>query len=137
MSNNLKRLSEAGQAIWLGVLMARGWYYQDDLAFFAQARQRGLGFGYLTAPVNDHLTPGLRLGFWLLQPLGASAYGVTIALRLLMQAGATLWLDRLMVRLAGRPGWGWRCSPVMRSRRCCSACSGSARRSACCPRSCS
>ena len=76
----------AGQAIWLGVLMARGWYYQDDLAFFAQARQRGLGFGYLTAPVNDHLTPGLRLGFWLLQPLGASAYGVTIALRLLMQA---------------------------------------------------
>lgn len=96
----------AVQAIWLGALMWRGWYYQDDLAFMAQANGRTLGLAYLTDPVNDHLTPGLRLVFWLLQPLGASGYGVTVIARLALQAGATLLLHRLMVRLVGRSWLG-------------------------------
>ena len=40
----------AVQALWLGILMARGWYYQDDLAFLAQAHHHGLGS--LADPVN-------------------------------------------------------------------------------------
>jgi hypothetical protein len=92
----------AVQALWFGLLMARGWYYQDDLDLLSQAHRRGLSLRYLTTPINDHLSPGMRLMFWILQPLEGSAYGATIVLRLVLQAVATLLLYRLLTWLVGR-----------------------------------
>lgn len=91
----------AVQAVWLGVLMSRGWFYQDDITFLEQATGRSLSVAYLTDPVNDHLTPGLRLAFWLLRPLGLEHHWVTIALRIVLQGAATLLLGRLLVLLVG------------------------------------
>ncbi|MGI8666625.1 MAG: hypothetical protein ACR2N4_11425 [Jatrophihabitans sp.] len=93
------------QAGWLGFFGSRGWFYADDLPYLSDATGRRLGWGYLSAPLNDHFVPGLRLVFWLLNRTTGLDYGVTVGLRVLLQAGATLLLARLLVLLVGRrPG---------------------------------
>jgi hypothetical protein len=93
------------QAAWLGTLASRGWYYQDDFTFLAEATDRSFGWQYLSEPLNDHLVPGLRASFWLMQHFAPFNYALTIAVRLVLQAVATVLLFRLLVLLvARRPG---------------------------------
>jgi hypothetical protein len=92
------------QAAWLGILQARGWFYQDDFTFLSQASHRSLGWNYLTTPVNDHLTPGLRFTFWVFAHSSGLHYAPTIAVRLVLQAIATVLLYRLLV-LAAHSSW--------------------------------
>jgi hypothetical protein len=107
------------QAGWLGVLQSRGWFYQDDFTFLSQASHHPLGWGYLTMPVNDHLTPGLRFVFWVFAHTSGLHYAPTIVVRVVLQAVATLLLYRLLV-LASQSRWlavavtaGYAMSPLL------------------------
>lgn len=91
------------QAVWLGVLSSRGWFYDDDMNFLAQAVHPALGWGYVTSPINDHLTPGLRLLFWLMAHLSHLHYTPTIVVRGLLQALSTVLLYRLLLLLTHSP----------------------------------
>jgi hypothetical protein len=92
----------AAQSLWLGVLMAQGWYYQADLANLAQATGHDLTWSYLSAPQGGHFAAPGRLLFWLLNRVAPLNYSVTILLRLAAQAWATALLARLLVLLIGR-----------------------------------
>jgi hypothetical protein len=92
------------QAGWLGALQSRGWFYQDDFTFLSQASHRRLDWHYLTMPVNDHLTPGLRFVFWAFAHTSGLHYAPTIVVRVVLQAVATLLLYRLLV-LASQSRW--------------------------------
>jgi hypothetical protein len=91
------------QAVWLGVLSTRGWFYDDDFNFLAQAVHPALSWGYLTSPINDHLTPGLRLMFWLIAHFGHLHYTATVVVRQVLQAASTVLLYRLLLMLTGSP----------------------------------
>ena len=94
-----------GQAAWFGYLASRGWFYGDDLSYLGEATGERLDWQYLSAPVNDHFVPGLRLVFWLMNQATGLNYGITVLARVLLQAVATLLVYRLLVLLAGRrPG---------------------------------
>lgn len=93
------------QAAWVAVLCGRGWFYQDDLGALDFATGRSLNWGYLTAPVNDHLVPGYRLFFWILEHTSPLSYGSTVVARVVLQTLAVYLLWRLLVLLCGeRPG---------------------------------
>ncbi|HEX8305902.1 MAG TPA: hypothetical protein VF612_13565 [Jatrophihabitans sp.] len=93
------------QAGLLGYLASRGWFYGDDLSYLGAATGQDLDWRYLSAPVNDHFVPGLRLLFWLMNRETGLNYAITIAARIVLQAVATVLLHRLLVLLAGRrPG---------------------------------
>jgi hypothetical protein len=90
------------QAIVLAVVVSHGWFYNDDFALLMQASHRTPGWNYLKTPINDHLLPGLRLEFWLLRHTAPLNHPITIAVRLLLQAGGTALLLLLLTTLAGR-----------------------------------
>jgi hypothetical protein len=92
------------QASWLAVLASRGWFYQDDFTFLAQSTQRPLDWSYLTASINDHLAPGARFAFWVYDRGFGLQYGPTIAVRVFLQAVATVLLYRLL-RMASQSRW--------------------------------
>ncbi|SHF59202.1 hypothetical protein SAMN05443575_0384 [Jatrophihabitans endophyticus] len=95
----------AVQAAWVAVLCGRGWFYQDDLGALDVATGRSLDWGYLTEPVNDHLVPGYRLVFWLLEHTSPLAHTSTVVARVVLQSLAVFLLWRLLVLLCGeRPG---------------------------------
>ncbi|MFL5831861.1 MAG: hypothetical protein ACJ76X_18235 [Solirubrobacteraceae bacterium] len=50
--------------VQLGFIRA-SWFYLDDIRNLAEARQRGLTWGFLTTPIGEHLAPGHRLLDWL------------------------------------------------------------------------
>jgi hypothetical protein len=93
------------QAAFLGVLMTRGWFYQSDFANLAAATGRPLSISYLTLPQGGHLAVGDKIVYWLLNRTAPLNHGLTIALRLVLQAATTLFLARLLEILVGRrPG---------------------------------
>jgi hypothetical protein len=89
------------QALVYGLLARAGYFYVDDLDNQATAARYGLGWDYLTLPLNDHLTPGLRLSYWLLAHLAPYQHGVSVLARVLVQAAATVLFYRLLLRLFG------------------------------------
>ena len=91
----------AGQALVYGSLAWRGYFYVDDLDNMAAAARTGLSWDYLTLPLNDHLTPGLRLGYWLLAHLAPYQHGASVLARVAVQAVATVLFYRLLLRLFG------------------------------------
>lgn len=93
------------QAAWFGYLASRGWFYGDDLSYMGAATGQPLRWSYLSASVNDHFVPGLRMVFWLLNRLTGLNYGITILARIVLQGTATVLLYRVIVLLVGRrPG---------------------------------
>jgi hypothetical protein len=92
----------AAQAGWLGALASRGWFYQDDFIFLSQATRRRFGWGYLSEPLNDHLVPGLRAAFWLMQHFLPFNHTATVWVRVILQAVATALLYLLLRTLTGR-----------------------------------
>jgi hypothetical protein len=91
------------QALVYGGLAAGGFFYQDDFDYTAQGSDRPLTIGYLLEPNNDHLTPGLRLAYWLMAHLAPYEHWVTVVVRVVLQAAVTLLFARLLARLVG-PG---------------------------------
>ncbi len=89
------------QAVVLAAAISRGWYYNDDFALLMNASHRSLGWDYLKMPINDHLLPGERLEFWLLRHLAPLNFGLTVAIRLGLQATASWLLVRLLAVLIG------------------------------------
>jgi hypothetical protein len=86
----------AAQAGWLIYLCSRGWFYRDDFTLLSQAVHHSLTPGYLTQSFNGHLTPGMRLTFWILAHTSRLHYAPTVALRIVLQAVATILLFRLL-----------------------------------------
>lgn len=89
------------QALVYGSLAWAGYFYVDDLDDLATAARAGLGPGYLTLRLNDHLAPGLRLSYWLLAHLAPYDHGVSVLARVAVQATASLLFYRLLLRLFG------------------------------------
>lgn len=89
------------QAIVLTIAISQGWYYNDDFALLMNASHRPLGWNYLKMPINDHLLPGMRLEFWLLRHIAPLNFGLTVAIRMVLQVIASWLLVRLLVRLVG------------------------------------
>ena len=87
------------QAVVLAAVISHGWFYNDDFALLMQASNRTPGWNYLKTPINDHLLPGLRLEFWLLRHTSPLNHPLTIAVRLLLQAGGTALLLLLLSTL--------------------------------------
>lgn len=97
----------AGQALWLGILAAQGWYYQADFSNLAEANGRGLSWSYVTMAQGGHLGIPSRISFWVLNRVAPLDYPVTIMLRLLGQAASTVLLARLLTLLVGRRRGVW------------------------------
>lgn len=92
----------SAQAVWLAVLMNRGWYYQADFSNLASATGRSLSPGYLTASQGGHLGIVGRLVLWLLNRVGPLDHPLTILLRVLAQAVASYLLARVLIVLVGK-----------------------------------
>ncbi|HEV7191705.1 MAG TPA: hypothetical protein VGN35_00750 [Jatrophihabitantaceae bacterium] len=92
----------AAQAVWLGTLMSRGWYYQADFSNLASANHRPLSLSYLTTSQGGHLGLVGAVVLWFLNRLGGLNHPLTIVLRLAGQAVATALLAKLLAVLVGR-----------------------------------
>jgi hypothetical protein len=93
------------QAIWLAVIMGRGWYTEADLPNLGAATGQPLDWHYLSASVGGHFGAPGRLMYWLLNRLAPLNWQLTVLIRLLLQLAATLLLWRLLLRLVGRKPW--------------------------------
>jgi hypothetical protein len=91
----------AAQAVLYGLLASAGYFYVDDLDNLATAARHPLDGDYLTLPLNDHFTPGLRLSYWLMAHVAPYQHGVTVLARLAVQVAATVLFYRLLLRLFG------------------------------------
>ena len=77
------------------------WFFLDDIRNLAEARQRGLTWGYLTSPIGEHLTPGHRLLDWVVAvPLGGH-WGAALTLELAFCAVALSYLARTLCLMYG------------------------------------
>lgn len=94
-----------GQAVWLWIVLRGGWYTSADLSNLADATGRPLDWDYLSESAGGHLAVAHRLVYWVLNRLAPLEWSVTVALRVGLQALATVLLWRLMVSLIGRPPW--------------------------------
>lgn len=93
------------QAVWLGSLMLGGWYSGADLANLGAATGQPLDAHYLTMSAGGHFGAPARFTYWVLNRVAPLNWPLTVALRLLLQAGATYLLWRLLEELVGRRGW--------------------------------
>ncbi len=93
------------QAIWLAVILGRGWYTEADLPNLGAATGQPLDWHYLSASVGGHFGAPGRLMYWLLNRLAPLNWQLTVLIRLLLQLIATLLLWRLLLRLVGRKPW--------------------------------
>lgn len=91
-----------GQAAWLGLIMMRGWYSGPDLGNLGAATGRPLDAEYLRASLGGHFGAPARLLYWVLNRVDALNWGLTVVLRLALQALATYLLWRLLEQLVGR-----------------------------------
>lgn len=90
------------QALWLGGLMLGGWYSGADLANLSVATGRPLNLDYLTMSAGGHFGAPVRVVYWVLNRAAPLGWPATVLLRVLLQAGATYLLWRLLEELVGR-----------------------------------
>ncbi|MGF9756666.1 hypothetical protein AAII07_15815 [Microvirga sp. 0TCS3.31] len=93
------------QALWLGMIMLRGWYSAADLPNIAYATGRPLGWDYLSSTLGGHFGVAQRSIYWLLNRAAPLEWWVTVVLRLVFQALATVLLWRLLRALVGYRPW--------------------------------
>ena len=97
----------AGQAVWLGLVMMRGWYSAADLPNLAFANGRSLDWDYLTSTLGGHFGVAQRLVYWLLNRAAPLEWWVTVLIRVAFQALTTVLLWRLFRSLVGERQWLW------------------------------
>ena len=95
----------AAQAVWLGLIMLRGWYSGPDLGNLASATGRPLNWSYLSSAVGGHLGVPANLFWWLLNRAAPLNWTLTVFLRLVLQGTATVLLYRLLESLVGGRPW--------------------------------
>lgn len=93
------------QAVWLAVIIGRGWYTEADLPNLGAATGQPLDWHYLSASVGGHFGAPGRLMYWLLNRLAPLNWQLTVLIRVLLQLIATGLLWRLLVLLVGRRRW--------------------------------
>jgi hypothetical protein len=93
------------QALWLGVVMSFGWYYQADFSNLADATGHSLSWHYLSQAQGGHFDVVSRTIFWLFRHTVGLNYPTTILCRLAGQAVCTWLLAHLLSILVGRR-WG-------------------------------
>ncbi|MFI5957088.1 hypothetical protein [Cryptosporangium sp. NPDC051539] len=93
----------AVHGVVIGALGVAGYFYLDDIDMTAEAARHPFGWDYLTLPVNDHLTPGLRTFYWISAYLAPYDNDSTMLARIVMQTIATLLMAYLLALLFG-PG---------------------------------
>jgi len=91
------------QLIWLGTVVSRGWYLQADLSNLYDGADRTISWAYLREPMGGHFAPVMRLVYWVLHRIAPMDYSLTVDLRLIMQAIATVLMYRVIALLT-RPG---------------------------------
>jgi hypothetical protein len=96
-----------GQALWLGMVMRRGWYSAADLPNIAYATGRPLDWDYLTSTLGGHFGVAQRLVYWVLNRAAPLEWWVTILIRLTFQALTTVLLWKLFRDLVGPRTWLW------------------------------
>lgn len=96
-----------GQAVWLGLVMLRGWYSAADLPNIAFATGRDLGWDYLASTLGGHFGVAQRLVYWLLNRGAPLEWWVTVLVRVACQAVTTVLLWRLFRALVGPRPWLW------------------------------
>jgi hypothetical protein len=90
------------QAIWLWILIGRGWFLQADFSNLADGMGRPLTWSYLREPLGGHFAPVLRLLYWLLDRIGPLDHSLTVGFRVVLQAASTILLYRVLRLLVGR-----------------------------------
>jgi hypothetical protein len=90
------------QAGWLALIMLRGWYSGPDIGNLAEATGQPLSGHYLSQSLGGHFGAPGRLVFWVLNRVAPLSWGLTVVLRLLLQAAGTFLLWRLLEELVGR-----------------------------------
>jgi hypothetical protein len=95
------------QAAWLALIMLRGWYSGPDLGNLAEATGRPLNGSYLSQSLGGHFGAPGRVVFWVLNRVAPLSWGLTVVLRLLLQAAGTVLLWRLLEELVGRRRGLW------------------------------
>ena len=93
------------QALWLALLLGRGWFSDADLARLADANGTAPNWHYLSNAAGDHFTPGDRLVLWVLNRTAGVDWGVTVFVRVMLAAAATLLLRYLLLQLVGPRSW--------------------------------
>jgi hypothetical protein len=93
------------QAAWLSLLLGRGWFSGPDLANISYAHGRALDADYLTASLGGHFGAPTRLLYWLLERGAPLGWGLTVGVRVALQALATVLLWRLLTELVGARRW--------------------------------
>lgn len=93
------------QAVLVGLVLQGGWFSGPDLANVSFAHGKTLDWDYLSASLGGHFGAAPRLGYWLLERTTPLGWGVTVAIRLLLQALATVLLWRLLEQLVGPRRW--------------------------------
>ncbi|TQS41508.1 pirin family protein [Cryptosporangium phraense] len=93
----------AVHGVVIGALGIAGYFYLDDIDMTAEAAKHPFGWDYLTLRVNDHLTPGLRLFYWISASLDPYGNDSTMLARIVLQTVATLLMAYLLAQLFG-PG---------------------------------
>ncbi|WP_073250933.1 hypothetical protein [Cryptosporangium aurantiacum] len=93
----------AVHAVVIGALGVAGYFYLDDIDMTAEAAKHPFGWDYITLPLNDHLTPGLRTFYWVSAHLAPYDNDSTVVARLVLQTVATLLMAYLLAQLLG-PG---------------------------------
>jgi hypothetical protein len=107
------------QAVWLTVILSRGWFTEADLPNIGAASGRPLSWQYLSDPIGGHFGAPNRLLYWLLNRAAPLNWQLTVAVRVVLQAVATVLLWRLLVLLIGRRRWlpvlllGYAVNPVL------------------------
>ena len=91
------------QAVWLGLVMLRGWYSAADLPNLAYANGRDLDWDYLTSTLGGHFGVAQRLVYWLLNRAAPLEWWLTVFIRLAFQALTTVLLWRLFRDPRGCP----------------------------------
>lgn len=93
------------QAIWFTAIMAGGWYTEADLPNLGAATDHALSWQYLSGSVGGHFGAPGRFLYWVLNRTAPLSWALTIAIRVVLQAVATLLLWRLLLLLVGRRPW--------------------------------
>jgi hypothetical protein len=93
------------QAAWLSIIIGRGWYTEADIPNLAAGNGQRLNWDYLSSSVGGHFGAPGRLIYWTINRAAPLNWPLTVAIRVGLQAIATVLLYRLLVTLVGRRRW--------------------------------
>lgn len=101
-----------GVAAWSTWLLARGWFYSDDLYNLTEARTRPFGWDYLTRDLFGHVVPGFMTVVWAVAHPGGADYRWAMAGTVVGLVAVVALSRALAVRLGATPAAAWAAAAV-------------------------